>query len=356
MQKTIRILYIAGRELSYPRTQIIIKSLKRCNYELETILPPNKSFKNYPRLLKTFWKSRKWPDVIFVGFYGHFLVPIIRLLTSKPILFDSYTSTYDTVVYDRGNGRTFTPKAWLCLLIDFLSMRLASNIIVESQYLINYYIKKFKIPSQKFIKIFLPVDNDLIFPKTFNKTSNNFIVHFHGEFAPFHGMKYILLAAEKLKGRGITFQIIGRGITYEKDRKLAESLNLDNISFINPVPYASLSDYMSRADICLGSFGDNPRTFHFVTNKVIEGLAAGKPVITCRNEPIRELLVDGESALLINPADTDALAQAITDLKDDRRLREKIEKAGHEIFLKNCTMNIFSERLRQEIETLTNKN
>jgi glycosyltransferase involved in cell wall biosynthesis len=165
-------------------------------------------------------------------------------------------------------------------------------------------------------------------------------------------VKYILQAADILKDENVHFQIIGKGITYEEDMRLAKLLDLSNCTFIDWVPFDELGTFMSRANCCLGFFGENPRAARVFTNKVIESIAVGRPLITRRNEPVQELLRDNESALLVEKADPQALADAIIRLRDDSELREKIAINGHRAFEQNCTLTIFSDKLKQLIEEI----
>jgi len=61
---------------------------------------------------------------------------------------------------------------------------------------------------------------------------------------------------------------------------------------------------------------------------VLEGHAAGKPVIGAAATGIVDVLVDGETGLLFPVGDVSALADAIARLIDDRALARKIADAG----------------------------
>ena len=54
-----------------------------------------------------------------------------------------------------------------------------------------------------------------------------------------------------------------------------------------------------------------------IPNKVFQALACGTPLVTADTPAARELLRDGESALLVPPGDPEALAAAL------RRLAER---------------------------------
>ena len=146
-----------------------------------------------------------------------------------------------------------------------------------------------------------------------------------------------------LRDKNIQFEIVGTGITYKRDQRWAKELDLNNIRFI---------DAMTEADCCLGIFGDNPRTLRVLTNKVIETLAVAKPLISAKNKPVQELLKDGESAILINRADPQAIAEAILLLKNKPKLRQRLGQKGYEIYKQYCAMEQFSNRLKMVIERM----
>jgi glycosyltransferase involved in cell wall biosynthesis len=61
---------------------------------------------------------------------------------------------------------------------------------------------------------------------------------------------------------------------------------------------------------------------------VLEAMAAGLPVVASRVGGLAELVVDGETGILVPPGDIPALSAALGDLVDDRELRRKLGAAG----------------------------
>jgi glycosyltransferase involved in cell wall biosynthesis len=70
-----------------------------------------------------------------------------------------------------------------------------------------------------------------------------------------------------------------------------------------------------------------------VQNKIWEGLAMARPVITGDSAVVRESLTDGKHIYLVPREDPQALAAAIQTLKRNPELREKIARTGYERFL-----------------------
>ncbi len=344
----MRILYLAGREASYSRTRIVMRALESRGHEVVPVLPPDRSFKHYPGLLLKAMLKAPSCDVVLTGFYGQLLTPVMRLLTWKPIVFDMYITTYDTMVFDRAKAKAGSFMAWVYGLSDWLSYKAASISILDSQHVIDHFKRTFKVDGKKLRRLFLAVDDKAIYPRPATEKSDKFLVHFHGEYTPFHGVRHILKAAKMLENDGVAFQIVGRGITYEEDMKLARELDLKNVRLIDNVPYDQLAVLMSNADVCLGIFGDNTRASLVMTNKVIEGIGMAKPLITQRNAPVQELLTHGESVYLVPAADPQALADAIRTLKNDPALREKIARNGYAAFEQYCS----SQKTGEAIEAM----
>jgi hypothetical protein len=61
---------------------------------------------------------------------------------------------------------------------------------------------------------------------------------------------------------------------------LAKAMDLLNVTFLSFIPVSQLPFHIQKADLVLGIFGDTEKSQRVVPNKVYEGLAMAKPVIT----------------------------------------------------------------------------
>jgi glycosyltransferase involved in cell wall biosynthesis len=86
---------------------------------------------------------------------------------------------------------------------------------------------------------------------------------------------------------------------------------------------------MAAFDVCAMPF---PWTEHFAYYasplKLFEYMAAGKPIISSDLPAVTEVVQHGKTALLVQPGDVDALADAIKRLYDDPALRERLGSAA----------------------------
>jgi len=71
-----------------------------------------------------------------------------------------------------------------------------------------------------------------------------------------------------------------------------------------------------------------PSLWEGMPNAVLEAMAAAKPVVATRVGGVPELVVDGETGILVPPENPEALARAIADLLQNREQANRMGSAG----------------------------
>lgn len=327
------ICYFGIYNPEYGRNRVIVKGLKKNGVKIIECRSKGKGIIKYWNLFKEHVKIKGKYDLMIVGYPGYQTMILARFLTRKPIIFDAFTSIYDAMVEDRKLVKRNNLKALYYWSLDWLSCRLANKILLDTREQIDYFVKTFYLKPEKFYRLFVSTDEDLIYPLPAKKREEeNFLVHFHGNFIPLQGVEYIVRAAKILEQEKISFNIVGKGQEYEKIIKLAKELEVANINFIDSVPYEKLKEYMAVSDICLGIFGDTAKAQRVIPNKVYEAIACAKPVITAESSAIKELFADQENIITSKPADANDLAEKILKLKLDQSLRLRIGQRAFNLF------------------------
>lgn len=343
--KTIRVCFFPGRESSYARSRVLLAGLRAAGLIVHDCSSAKKSSLRYFVGVFRFLKSKRECDIVLVGFFGQFLVPIVRLFTRKKIVFDTFLSAYQTLAFDR---KVINPRGIGAALIRFvekLSCQIADACLLDTEQHIEYFIKEYHLDRRKFHRSFLGAESTQALAIPAKKT-NGPIVHFHGEFQALHGVKYIIEAAKQLPQT--KFRMIGSGRELEACIGYCKTLKAENVEFIPMVPVETVKAYIKEATVCLGIFAQTQKAQLVIPIKVYEALAMGKPVITSDTPAIRELLTHREDVFLCNPADSDDLARAIRILLTDADLRNKIAANGHQMFLQKCT----PEKIGRDIANL----
>jgi glycosyltransferase involved in cell wall biosynthesis len=322
----MRILFFGVYNPSYSRNRVLMRGLRANDIEIIECRTSWGPFWILKLLVKYI---RLWPsfDYMLVPFRGHPVMLIARWFTSKPIIFDAFTSEYEGYILDRKRASVNSFRAKYYRWLDRVSCMNADLVLLDTREHVHYFITEFKIPREKFCVIYVGTDRSVM--KPLPEIADNFRVHFHGHYIPLHGTKYIIETADQLKLQNVTFQMIGRGLEYGAARKLAMDLGVDTIEFRPNISYEELPEAMAHAHICLGIFGETSKVGTVIPNKVFEALACKRALITADTPAIRELLTDGEHALLVPAANPEALAHAILRLKQDADLRKRIAENGY---------------------------
>ena len=106
-------------------------------------------------------------------------------------------------------------------------------------------------------------------------------------------------------------------------RALAENSNLKNVCFLGYVAHRDLPQLYDRNDI----FVNGSRVDNF-PGALLEASAAGLVVVSSAAGGIPFMYVDGESALLVEPGDWQALARAVERVLESPELATKLARAG----------------------------
>lgn len=104
---------------------------------------------------------------------------------------------------------------------------------------------------------------------------------------------------------------------------------------------------LERATVfCLPSRRD------YFPNVIREAMHYGLPVVTTHTSGIPEMMRDGETCLIVDADDVDALVQALTRLLSDPTLRETIGAAAMELARARFTWQAVGETMAREIRPL----
>jgi len=353
----LKVCYFGAYDPEYPRNRVIRQGLAANEVAVVACNVPQslKTWQRVPRLVRRFLRIGRQCDVILVAEFGQSLVPVAWLLSrlyGKPLVFDAFTSFYDTAVGDRHTVAPSSIDACYYHFLDRLAMLLADAVLVDTEQNRQYFAREFSIALSKLHVVYVGVDDTVFFPHlAAGGAGEHFLVQFYGTYIPLHGIEHIISAAKLLEGQpDLRFELIGRGQTFEQMQALARRLKVGNLHFAEPVPYASLPERIARADLCLGIFGDTGKARRVIPNKVFQSMAMHKPVLTGDSLAIREIFADGVHLSLCPMSDTDSLAKAILRLRDDSALRAKIAEGGYCLVKEYFTPSVLGRELKNYLQ------
>lgn len=332
---TMRVLIFGTYDVAaHPRVGVIAEGLRVAGHEVrECNAPLGFDTAARVRMLAQPWRvpalgvrlARCWgrlvrqalrgprPDVVVVGYLGHFDVHLARLLFGRRrVVLDHLIGAADTG-RDRQMGHGLRQP--LLRAVDAAALDAAKIVVVDTE----EHLQALPAKHQK-RAVVVPVGSpDEWFAQERQAVGGPLRVVFYGLFTPLQGAATIGTAIARLAGRPVEFTMIGSG--QDKAETLRNAGDATTVTWHDWTPAADLPRLVAAHDVCLGIFGTGPKALRVVPNKVYQGAAAGCAIITSDTPPQRRAL--GDAARYVPPGDAAALADAIAELAEQpERLAE----------------------------------
>ncbi len=296
----------------------------------------------YLQLVRCYWSVRHTYDILVVGYPGQFDVLLARVLSwwqGKPLVWDVFMSIY-LISLERGLQQQNVIGINLLRGLEWLACRLPDRLILDTEEYVAWFHTVHGIAADRFRLVPTGADSDEFYPRPPQASQvASFQVIYYGTFIPNHGVHYLVEAAHLLADDPtIHFALIGEGPDRAAAMQLAQTYHLTNISFVEWLEPQALTQRIADADLCVCAFGTTPQSLMTIQNKIYEGLAMRKPVLTGDGPAVRRQLPHGEALYLCERANPKALAAAIETLRHDPALCRKLAQGGHARFLAQFTL------------------
>jgi len=181
----MKICYFGNFNPNYSRNRVIIRGLKENGVEILFANTSLRGWRGLADLGKKYFSLKSRFDAVLVGYSdSRFMVPFIKLISDKKIIWDAFYSIYDSWVFDRKLVKPGSLKARYYWLSDWLSCKLADKILLDTNANIEYFKETFNVDVSKFTRVFVGTDDNIFKPELIIENNEKFIVHFHGYFIP----------------------------------------------------------------------------------------------------------------------------------------------------------------------------
>jgi glycosyltransferase involved in cell wall biosynthesis len=277
-----------------------------------------------------------------VGYPGHFDLPAARRAArGRPVVFNPLVSLADTLVADRGRFRPGSLPARVLERVDRFAFRAADLVVADTEAHARFFAQ---LSGRDDVAVCLVGAEERLFQPQWQRPER-FSVLFVGKLIPLQGVETIVAAARLTPE--LPFRIVGSG---QLEALLAD--RPANVEHVPWVDYELLPDEIARAGCVLGIFARTAKAQRVIPNKVFQALATAAPVVTADTPAARELLADGEGALLVPPGNAEALAAALRRLAAEPGLAERIASGGRAAYERHASEDVLGRRWRGLIEGL----
>jgi hypothetical protein len=208
------------------------------------------------------------------------------------LVIDGFVGLYETNVEDW--GRT-SPRSALGLIyrgLDWVALRCADVYLIDTEVRAQALARR-RSDAKKVMS--LPVgapgwarSNG---EKRLVASGDRLRLLYYGNYIPLHGLGFVVeaLADPRLKGRVVASFIGNGGLRMSIVEQVAKLGLTDSIKFIEPVPEDQLYEFIRSSDVVLGVFGTSAKAQSVIANKVWQGLASGRVVLTQASEALHEI-------------------------------------------------------------------
>ena len=270
------------------------------------------------------FRGRRAPDVVLVGYLGHFDVLLARLLFPRATLVLDHLVFAAGTAEDRGERGGL--KLALLRVLDRLATGAADLVVVDTA---EHGEKLARPLADRGVVVPVGAPEDwhaAAAAAPARAAGAPLSVVFYGLFTPLQGAPTIARALRTLHEQGapVRATLIGSGQDLERSQELLEGV--DTVTWVDWVPAAELPAVVAAHDVCLGIVGTTLKALDVVPNKVYQGIAAGCAVVTSDTPPQRRVL--GDAAVMVPAGDERELAAALRHLAEDEQALAAAHRAA----------------------------
>ena len=236
----------------------------------------------------------------------------VARLNRGVLVVDGFVGQYETMVEDWKKARPGTFRARWYATVDRIACRLADLVLIDTR--VRAQALEASHPGAEVLSLPVGAPGWARPAAKPRPRTGRVEVLYYGNYIPLHGLPVVLAAIERATREvdlGVT--LVGHGAPRPDIERQAARLGIDRVCrFVDPVPEEALAGFIADADVVLGIFGDSDKARSVIANKVWQGLACGRTVITRSSPALTEIAgVCGEQLVQVDGDDEDELVAAL---------------------------------------------
>jgi glycogen synthase len=152
------------------------------------------------------------------------------------------------------------------------------------------------------------------------------VLLYHGRVDARKGVLDLLDAVRRLRDEGERFRLLVSGIgpTYDETEATIRALDLaEHVEMTGYIDYERVPEIYRRAAVFV-----SPTYAEGFSNTILEAMASGLAVVSCRSVGVVDCIRDGENGLLTEPGDRAGLTDALRRVLRDPGLRQRLADAA----------------------------
>jgi len=272
-------------------------------------------------------------------------------LKGLPVIADPLISAWDKQVFERKKFCADSNSARRLLRWESRLLQACQAVMVDTPAHARFFADHLRVPEESLRLLWVGAEEDLFLPSRPESRKKNLEALFFGSFIGLHGIDTIISAARLSQRTPITWTLLGEGP--ERQKAEAGAVGLSNVRFESPVRYTELPARIAAADIVLGVFGKSGKAGRVIPNKVFQGLACSRPVVTRISAGFPLEIPAEDSGLLFVPAeDPTALANTMHELASNGAKRESLGNNAAQTFRSFFGHEVIESQLSKTLNSI----
>jgi glycosyltransferase involved in cell wall biosynthesis len=316
----LTVVYYRIHDLEYPRNQRVREHLRSVAGATVRELVRPAPTSRIGRLLaetRSLWKAARGADAIVLSEFALTHAPLVWAvgrLRGATVVIDGFIGLHETAIGDWQTASPRSLKATRFRVQDWLAVRLADLYLIDTEmraqrirdaYGRRANVLSLPVGAPEWARWTPPVDPDVPLR-----------ILYYGNYIPLHGVDQLLTGLSQIRDRPILVTMVGESEKRPSYIDMVKALGLtDVVTFVDRVSTEELAQLIDAHHVVAGVFGSSTKARTVIANKVWQGIACGRVVITQGADAVREITeIAGDYLIPTTPGSPESIADAFQKL------------------------------------------
>lgn len=318
--RPVRVFQYGVHDASYPRNARVRRYLDSLDGVEVSMALRARSGGRLRRAFDDFralWRGAQSADVVLLSEFRLTHAPLVKAVAAfvgARTVIDGFVGLHETAVGDWGRLDPRSVRARRLALHDRLAVRSADLYLIDTE--VRAGAIRRTHPGAAVLALPVGAPSWAAHRPRSTEVDGTRPVHFlyYGNYIPLHGLDLVVDAFSALDAAvdfRVTFLGDG-GMRPRIEARVAETGWASRATFLDSVPEAGLAEHIASADVVLGVFGDSEKARSVLANKVWQGLASGRVVVTQAGAALDDLPAEARALTVASkPGEVASLAGAL---------------------------------------------
>ncbi len=264
------------------------------------------------------------PELLLVG-------TIIRVLTERPIIYDVHENYPEDILTKEWIPEPLRETiSRIFKVLEDSVVKFVDGVVVVNELLAERFAGKSRVVT---VSNYSRIEQSMSEERDLDQGKERLKPYFvyTGRISDDRGIYECIQALHRLSDEGVELICAGRigHVSNHELRALLDgSLSSTPVQYLGLLPYADIPALIRRALAGLLCFQATPNNLLGTPNKLFEYMSAGIPVIASDFPFIREVVLEADCGLLVQPDDVEEIAKAMTHLLDNPEDARRMGRNG----------------------------